>query len=108
MNNRTILFISLLCLNLLFSLNGYCVDKYPPLTEESILNARIFLAFKERKVKLANGIYRENTPDSYERVKVFKDLIVRGDLNNDGNEDIGVIYVENGGGSGESLFLLSF
>lgn len=97
-----------MCLNLLFSLNGYCEDKYLPLTEESILNTHIFTSFKERKVKLTNGIYREKTPNPQKRVAVLKDLIVRGDLNNDGNEDIGVIYVENGGGNGESVILAVF
>jgi hypothetical protein len=107
MNHRAILFILLLSFNLSFSLNGYCLDKYPPLTEQSILNDHYYTTFGHDEVKFTDGVYKEETPDSYHEMFVHNDLI-RGDLNHDGNEDVAVIYAEVSGGSGEYFNLTVF
>jgi hypothetical protein len=108
MNHRAILFISLSCFTLLFSLNGYCTDKYAPLTKESILNADYLIPMEDRTIKVINGKYEEKLPNPYERLYVIEDSITRGDLNHDGSEDVSVLYTESSGGSGCNYYLAAF
>jgi hypothetical protein len=73
------------------------------LSLEKIKNAEYFSGLdKNEKIKLVNGSYFKQYPDSASglSVEIYNNKIVFGDLNKDGKEDAAVVLSTNGGGSG--------